>query len=80
VSHHGSADQDSGLYAAVDAEIALIGVGADNDYGHPRASLLSMLTAQGSVVARSDRDGLAAVWADGDGLHLWRDRGVAAPE
>lgn len=76
VAHHGSADQDPGLYDRLDAELAVIPVGADNDYGHPRASLLSMLAAQGTAVARTDTDGAVALWMDGGVLQVWRERGV----
>jgi competence protein ComEC len=76
VAHHGSADQDPELYSAADAPLALIPVGADNDYGHPRATLLDILRAGGSRIARTDTDGAVAVWRDGDGLRLWRERSV----
>jgi competence protein ComEC len=76
VAHHGSADQDPELYRRIDAELALVPVGAGNDYGHPRATLLGMLTAQGSTIARSDLDGDVAVWLDDGELRLWRERGV----
>lgn len=36
VAHHGSADQDAELYRQLAPRIALIGVGTNNDYGHPR--------------------------------------------
>ncbi|QEW04859.1 DUF4131 domain-containing protein [Microbacterium lushaniae] len=77
VAHHGSADQDPALYDAVDAELALIPVGRDNDYGHPRDSLLSVLRAGGTRVARTDVDGTVAVWQEDGGLRLWRERSVA---
>ncbi len=35
VSHHGSSDQSAELYERVAATVGLIGVGADNGYGHP---------------------------------------------
>ncbi len=72
VAHHGSADQDDRLYDAIGARLALIPVGAGNDYGHPRARLLELLRATGAVVARTDRDGTLAVWREEDGLRLWR--------
>ena len=78
VSHHGSADQDAALYRALHPTIGLIGVGADNDYGHPTAKLLGLLTALGTTAARTDRDGALAVWLDADGrLTLWRERADA---
>lgn len=75
VSHHGSADQDAALYRALHPAVGLIGVGADNDYGHPTATLLDILAALGSTAARTDRDGALAVWLDEEGrLTLWRER------
>jgi len=58
VSHHGSADQSPALYERLDAGVGLIGVGADNDYGHPTESLLGVLAASGTVALRTDEHGL----------------------
>jgi competence protein ComEC len=61
VAHHGSALQDPELIALVHPQLALISVGADNDYGHPAASTLRLLAAQGARVARTDLEGDLAV-------------------
>lgn len=61
VSHHGSGDQHPELYAQVNATLGLIGVGAENGYGHPTADALQMLEDAGIIVARSDTDGLVLV-------------------
>jgi competence protein ComEC len=61
VAHHGSADQAAALYEALRATVGLIGVGADNDYGHPTAELLGILAAVGTAAERSDTDGLVLV-------------------
>jgi competence protein ComEC len=61
VPHHGSAYSDSRFLAAVHARIAVISVGAHNDYGHPAPSLLAMLGRLGVPVRRTDRDGDVAV-------------------
>lgn len=61
VAHHGSAAQDETLVTGVGARIALIGVGADNSFGHPSRTVLSMLAQTGTVVLRTDRDGTYAV-------------------
>jgi competence protein ComEC len=61
VGHHGSADQAAALYEALRATVGLIGVGADNDYGHPSAELLGILAAVGTAAERSDTDGLVLV-------------------
>ncbi len=75
VSHHGSRDQDPELYRRVRAPIALIGVGADNDYGHPTTETLDVLAGVGSTVARSDLNGIVLVWRASDGeLRVWRER------
>lgn len=60
VSHHGSADQLPALYAAIGAEIALIGVG-DNTYGHPTSEALQLLEGAGALVIRTDLHGAAAL-------------------
>ncbi|HWH96863.1 MAG TPA: ComEC/Rec2 family competence protein, partial [Pseudolysinimonas sp.] len=61
VSHHGSADQSAGLYESLDATVGLIGVGADNDYGHPTTTLLDILAATGTTPLRTDLEGLILV-------------------
>jgi competence protein ComEC len=74
VAHHGSADQDPALYRQLGARLALVSVGAHNDYGHPRATTLAFLEADGMTVARTDREGMVAVVATGDSLGVWRER------
>jgi competence protein ComEC len=75
VSHHGSADQHDGLYEALGASLGVIGVGADNTYGHPAPSILGTLDRIGTTVARSDRHGLVLAWKDPDGaIGLWTER------
>ncbi|WP_309066408.1 ComEC/Rec2 family competence protein [Microbacterium sp.] len=73
VAHHGSRDQEAELYRTADAAVALISVGAGNDYGHPRSEILSVLDATGARVFRTDqqgrvllseRDGRLAVWTE----------------
>nr|WP_091063499.1 ComEC/Rec2 family competence protein [Klenkia brasiliensis] len=61
VPHHGSGDVDPGFLAAVGARVALVSVGADNDYGHPAARLLDLLAADGVPVHRTDVEGDLAV-------------------
>jgi competence protein ComEC len=75
VAHHGSADQDVGLYESIGPAVGLITVGTDNTFGHPRAEILDALTSRGVTIARTDRDGLVALWRDGGAIRLWRERG-----
>ncbi len=74
VSHHGSSEQHLELYRRLDAAVALIGVGAENGYGHPAPALVDELEALGSVVGRSDAHGLVLVSVGEQGLRLWRER------
>jgi competence protein ComEC len=61
VPHHGSRYQDPALLAGLGARLAVISVGADNDYGHPAAATVAMLRAAGMRVERTDLDGDVAV-------------------
>jgi competence protein ComEC len=71
VAHHGSARQDPDLYRMLRARVALIGVGAGNDYGHPAPSALGLLATTGSTVFRTDRDGdIALVPAAGGAVQV----------
>ncbi|WP_036284134.1 ComEC/Rec2 family competence protein [Microbacterium luticocti] len=78
VAHHGSADQSPDLYRLLAGTVAVISVGAHNDYGHPRAPTLQFLHADGYVVARTDQDGVVTVGVDGDRLQVWRERAPPA--
>lgn len=70
VPHHGSAYQDDDWLLSLDAELAVVSVGPDNDYGHPDPHLLDLLTDSGAVVGRTDVDGDIAVVAGADGPRL----------
>jgi len=58
VSHHGSGDQSAELYERVSAAVGVIGVGADNTYGHPTQSTLELLAVSSTHVVRTDQHGL----------------------
>ena len=68
--HHGSAYQDPGFLRRRRASVAVVSVGAGNDYGHPSPALLGELAALrrpsradglGGDVAVCERDGRLAV-------------------
>lgn len=61
VPHHGSSHQDVGWLTSLRAELVLVSVGADNDYGHPSGRILDILRRHGSRVLRTDTDGSIAV-------------------
>lgn len=78
VAHHGSADQSERLYEELGATVGVIGVGADNGYGHPTSRLLDLLRADGTAVVRTDMSGTALLTADDDGFRLWSERDLGS--
>ena len=67
VPHHGSRYQDEDWLLSLGARVALVSVGADNDYGHPAPEALTPLEATGARVLRTDLDGdLVVVERDGE--------------
>jgi competence protein ComEC len=65
VPHHGSRYQELSWLLGLGARLAVVSVGADNDYGHPSAETLVPLQAAGLTVLRTDLDGDIAVVAAG---------------
>lgn len=61
VPHHGSRHQDLGFLTSLRAEIGLVSVGADNDYGHPAPEVVDVLEQAGTQVLRTDTEGDLAV-------------------
>jgi competence protein ComEC len=62
VAHHGS--DDAGLEPFLERSlprVALIGVGAENTYGHPTPGTIGTLAGRGVCVLRTDLDGDAGV-------------------
>ena len=66
VPHHGSRYQDVPWLLSLDADVALVPVGADNDYGHPSPDLVTALEEAGTEVVRSDESGDVLVLAGHD--------------
>lgn len=66
VGHHGG-DTSSGadFLAAVAPDYAVISVGANNDYGHPRVPVLQRLQSEGANVYRTDLLGTICCKSDG---------------
>jgi competence protein ComEC len=60
--------------------VGVIGVGADNGYGHPTATALDALRATGTAVARTDTMGLILLSPNpaAGSVALWSERSGAA--
>jgi competence protein ComEC len=80
VAHHGSADQDPGLYAAIRPRIAIFSAGVDNDYGHPRAETIGITESLGALTLRTDQQGRLLIGLDDDVLTVRTERADAAGE
>jgi len=68
VAHHGSSNRDDRILDHVDGRLALISVGADNDYGHPAPATMKALQDKGFEVHRTDLEGDVAVVSDAEGV------------
>jgi competence protein ComEC len=73
VSHHGSGRQTPDFYAQTGAAVALISVGADNDYGHPAPETMDLLESLGMRVYRTDLNGTVVVAERAGGLVVVAD-------
>ena len=78
VAHHGSSDE--GLAAELRVlrpRVAVISVGAHNDYGHPRPDTLAALRGRhGVAVYRTDESGRIVLESDGRSLTIRTERRV----
>lgn len=69
VAHHGSATSTiPELLAAVRPRFAVISVGANNVYGHPREEVLERLAQAQVKTFRTDLDGAVTFYLDGKGV------------
>jgi beta-lactamase superfamily II metal-dependent hydrolase len=66
VAHHGSATSSTAAFVeAVQPELAVVSVGANNPFGHPVASVVDRLAAE-SAVLRTDEHGTIDISTDGN--------------
>jgi competence protein ComEC len=70
VAHHGSKYQSVAFADWVNAEIALISVGSENNYGHPDPGTISLYELLGSKVVRTDRSGDIAIVVDNSQIRV----------
>jgi competence protein ComEC len=76
VGHHGSASSSSvDFLSRVKPQVAIISVGAGNDYGHPARETLASLQAVGAKVYRTDQDGDITITTDGNTYSVHTEKG-----
>jgi len=80
-AHHGSCSSTTQEFLeAVDPEVVVISVGADNDFGHPCAGVLERLEARagrsrsGLPVYRTDEQGAVEIISDGTRVWIETER------
>jgi len=84
VAHHGASNgTDRAWIGALRPKVAVISVGANNDYGHPSSRTLSILRGAGAAVFRTDQDGAVIVTVSPTGAVAvrteWSDRTWHSP-
>src|SRR3954471_23596212 len=66
LAHHGSKNgTDSRWLSLVKPRLAVISVGASNDYGHPNPQTLTLLSRARIPFLRTDQDGTIEIRSDG---------------
>lgn len=77
VPHHGSRFSEQKFFTTASPRIAVICVGARNNFGHPDRQLLDLLEAQGALVYRTDLNGAVIVSSDGKAIKIKPLKGQA---
>ena len=71
VAHHGSKTSSSQEFLElIKPKIALIGVGKNNNFGHPNQDVLERLTDLGAKVYRTDKCGEITITIDNKCINL----------
>lgn len=75
VAHHGARNGGAQIIRELRPRLALISAGRGNDYGHPHAETLEVLSGTGTAVVRTDSNGQVTVDAADGSLVITTDRG-----
>ena len=71
VSHHGGRDGNSQAYLdEINPRYAVISVGEDNKYGHPKSEILKRLSKMNCEVYRTDLHGNIVFESDGKNISV----------
>jgi beta-lactamase superfamily II metal-dependent hydrolase len=77
VGHHGSTSSSGKTFISmVSPSYSIISVGEGNSYNHPAPATVTALTAAGSKVYRTDRDGTVTVKSDGEKIIVTSEKNV----
>jgi competence protein ComEC len=80
VPHHGSNDSASSLFLeTLSPGFAVISVGANRQYGHPRPETLERLRLAGVRTYRTDQDGATTFLTDGNRIEVGTHRNSLRP-
>jgi len=80
VAHHGSRYSSTAeLLEKIHPRIAVISVGAGNDYGHPTRQAIDRLEGVKAEVVRTDLDGEVALRSDGEKVTYTTAKGGGSP-
>ena len=75
VGHHGSSYSTSAVFLSkVKPKFAIISVGKDNDYGHPKQITLDKLERVNANVYRTDQDGTIILTSDGENIVIEKEK------
>lgn len=76
VGHHGSKSSTSQKFLnAVNPKYAVISVGKDNDYGHPKQDIMNRLKNSNIIVYRTDESGTITLISDGKNISFDKEPG-----
>jgi len=71
VGHHGSRTSTTQrFFDAVSPLVAVISVGANNQFGHPHREVMNRLEAAETTILRTDRDGTIVISTNGRSLNI----------
>ena len=71
IGHHGSTSSSSAEFVKkVNPTYAVICVGKDNDYGHPKDTILKRWEKIGAEILRTDNNGSIEITSDGDNISV----------
>lgn len=66
MAHHGSASQSKKLAQLLQPQVAVVGVGAKNTYGHPSAGALTLYSEVGATILTTMECGTFGVYRDSE--------------